>query len=115
MQHVTPPTALPPRVLERDDVRNALVARDFGTVFRLARKWGGISYNQLAEACGIKSERVGTIARGDARITSLAKIEEIADALRIPGGMIGLAPRPWEAPTSSSVTAPALRPPATSG
>ncbi|MET7934416.1 tetratricopeptide repeat protein [Streptomyces sp. NPDC005322] len=115
MQYVTPPTALPPRVLERDDVRGALAERDFGTVFRLARKWGGISYNQLGEACGIKSERVGTIARGDARITSLAKIEEIADALRIPGGMMGLAPRPWEASSASSVTSPALRRPSTSG
>ncbi|MDX3231264.1 helix-turn-helix transcriptional regulator [Streptomyces sp. ME19-01-6] len=102
-------------MLERDDVRSALTARDFGTVFRLARKWGGISYNQIAEACGIKPERVGTIARGDARITSLAKIEEIADALRILGGMIGLAPRPWESPSTSSMAAPALRPPATSG
>ncbi|WP_432010598.1 helix-turn-helix domain-containing protein [Streptomyces cucumeris] len=112
---MTSPTALPPRVLERDDVRAALAERDFGTVFRLARKWGGISYNQLAEACGIKAERVGTVARGDARITSLAKIEEIADALRIPGGMIGLAPRPWEAPSAPTCTTPALRHPAMSG
>ncbi|WP_421110402.1 tetratricopeptide repeat protein [Streptomyces sp. NEAU-S77] len=112
---MTPPTALPPRVLERDDVRSALAERDFGTVFRLARKWGGISYNQIGEACGIKSERVGTVARGDARITSLAKIEEIADALRIPGAMIGLAARPWEASPAPSAAAPALRRPDTSG
>ncbi|MFD7506770.1 tetratricopeptide repeat protein [Streptomyces sp. NPDC059850] len=112
---MTPPTALPPRVLERDDVRSALAVRDFGTVFRLARKWGGISYNQIGEACGIKSERVGTVARGDARITSLAKIEEIADALRIPGAMIGLAARPWETSPAPSAAPPALRHPDASG
>ncbi|MEU3603698.1 helix-turn-helix domain-containing protein [Streptomyces sp. NPDC006798] len=102
---MNPATALPPHVLERDDVRAALSIRDFGAVFRLARKWGGISYNRLAEACGIKADRVGVIARGEARITSLAKVEEIADALRIPGGMLGLAPRPWE---SSAAPAPSF-------
>ncbi|MDJ0347662.1 helix-turn-helix transcriptional regulator [Streptomyces sp. H10-C2] len=111
MHHVTPPTTLPPRVLERDDVRQALSARDFGTVFLLARQWGGISYNQIAEACGIKPERVGTLARGDTRITSIAKIEEIADALRIPGHMIGLAPRPWEMTSLRNTPVPALRQP----
>ncbi|MEW1545891.1 tetratricopeptide repeat protein [Streptomyces tsukubensis] len=106
-----PPTTLPPHVLERDDVRAALSVRDFGTVFRLTRKWGGISYNRLAEACGIKPERVGVIARGDARIMSLAKIEEIADALRIPGSMIGLAPRPWETSAVPMTAFSALRHP----
>ncbi|MEC4016652.1 helix-turn-helix transcriptional regulator [Streptomyces sp. H27-D2] len=98
-------------MLEREDVRQALSRRDFGTVFRIARQWGGISYNQLAEACGIKPERVGTMARGRGEITSLAKFEEISDALRIPGNMIGLASRPWETASTPRVTTPALRQP----
>ncbi|MEU3460615.1 helix-turn-helix transcriptional regulator [Streptomyces sp. NPDC006733] len=115
MHNVTPPPTLPPRVLEREDVRQALSTRDFGRVFLLARQWGGISYNQIAEACGIKPERVGTLARGDTRITSIAKIEEIADALRIPGHMIGLASRPWETASPLAVPAPVVGQPASWG
>ncbi|MDT3400614.1 tetratricopeptide repeat protein [Streptomyces sp. B1866] len=107
-------------MLEREDVRAALVRHDFGTVFFLARKWGGISFSRLAEACDIKPERVGRIARGDSRITSIEKIEWIADALRIPGHLLRLAPRPWEddafasaratAAASAALSVPTTRP-----
>jgi transcriptional regulator with XRE-family HTH domain len=92
-----PPTALPPHVLDRPDVRDAIQRHDFGAVFVLARKWAGISYSKIAEACGIKPERVGTLARGEGSITTYDKITQIADALRIPGRMLGLAPRDWGA------------------
>lgn len=91
-----PATALPPHVLERADVREAIARHDFGSVFALARKWAGISYSKIAEACGIKPERVGMLARGEGRITSYEKIACIADAMLIPGHMLGLAPRLWE-------------------
>src|SRR2546429_1359034 len=91
-----PATALPAHVLERADMRDAISRHDFGTVFVLARKWAGISYSKIAEACGIKPERVGTLARGEGSITTYEKITRIADALRIPGHMLGLAPRSWE-------------------
>ncbi|GAA4996475.1 hypothetical protein GCM10023205_82140 [Yinghuangia aomiensis] len=55
------PTAVPPHVLERADVRMALAAHDFGTAFHLFRKWGGISFRRLADACGIKPDRLGQI------------------------------------------------------
>ncbi|WP_406295783.1 helix-turn-helix domain-containing protein [Embleya sp. NBC_00888] len=101
------PAALPREVLDRDDVRQALRDHDFGTVFRLARKYGGISYQKIADACDIKPERVGTLARGEGRITTVEKIRQIADALRVPGLMIGIAPREWE----SKSDAPRLEPP----
>jgi transcriptional regulator with XRE-family HTH domain len=92
----TPATALPAHVLERPDMRDAIARHDFGTVFALARKWAGISYSKIAEACGIKPERVGTLARGEGSITSYEKIARIADAMLIPGHMLGLSPRIWE-------------------
>jgi len=92
-----PPTALPRTLLERPDMRAALAAHDFGTVFFLARAEAGISYSAIAAACGIKPERVGTLAKGHGSITTFEKIVRIADAFRIPGHMVGLAPRPWEA------------------
>ncbi|MYS79854.1 hypothetical protein [Embleya scabrispora] len=90
------PAALPSRFLERDDARQAITDHDFGTVFALARKYAGISFQKIADACEIKPERVGALARGVGRITSHAKFEQIADGLRIPGAMMGLAPRDWE-------------------
>ncbi|MDF3144175.1 hypothetical protein PBV88_23540, partial [Streptomyces sp. T21Q-yed] len=44
----------------------------------------------------MRSERVSKIARGEATVTSLDTIERVADALRIPGALLGLAARPWE-------------------
>ncbi|MGW7361107.1 XRE family transcriptional regulator [Streptomyces sp. NPDC054802] len=99
------PTALPAYVLGRADVQAALARHDFGQVFKLARQWGGISFLRIADACDIKPERVGKLARGDGAITTYEKIAYIADALGIPGHMIGMAPRPWERasmPTASS-------------
>lgn len=91
-----PPTALPRELLQRPDMRAALATHDFGTVFLLARAEGGISYSLIATECGIKPERVGTLAKGRGSVTTFEKVVRIADALRIPGHMVGLAPRPWE-------------------
>lgn len=91
-----PPTALPRDLLTDEEMQRALCSHDFGTVFRLARERAGISYSKIATECDIKPERVGALARGRGRISTFAKVVEIADALRIPGDMVGLAPRPWE-------------------
>ena len=92
-----PPTALPRELLHDDDVQRALAGHDFGVIFRIARDRAGISYSRIAAECDIKPERVGTLARGRGRITSFEKVVQIADALRVPGSLVGLAPRPWEA------------------
>ncbi|UWE07687.1 helix-turn-helix domain-containing protein [Actinacidiphila bryophytorum] len=91
-----PATALPRAIVERADMQAAITAHDFGTVFRLARELAGISYSKIAAECGIKPERVGSLARGRGSVTSFEKVTCIADALRIPGHMLGLTPRPWE-------------------
>ncbi|MGW3110570.1 XRE family transcriptional regulator [Streptomyces sp. NPDC001091] len=101
-----PPTALPPALLELPEVVHALREHDFGAVFRLARQEAQISYSKIAAECGIKPERVGTLARGHGRVESYEKIAAIADALRIPGHLVGLAPRPWE---STADAAPGRR------
>jgi transcriptional regulator with XRE-family HTH domain len=94
--------AIPPEILKRPDIRGAIARHDFGEAFALARKWAGISYSRIAEACGIKPERVGTLARGTGTITTYEKIAAIADGMRIPGHMLGLAPRPWESAGNTS-------------
>ncbi|MET9520635.1 helix-turn-helix transcriptional regulator [Streptomyces sp. NPDC002994] len=96
MTAYNPPTALPRNLLERSDVRTAIAAHDFGTVFRIARSEAGISYSKIAAECGIKPERVGSLARGVGSVTTFDKVVQIADALRIPGHMLGLMCREWE-------------------
>ncbi|MGW5212918.1 helix-turn-helix domain-containing protein [Streptomyces sp. NPDC004051] len=99
-----PPTALPPGLLDDEETQRSLAAHDFGTVFRLARERAGISYSRIAAECDIKPERVGSLARGNGRITTFDKVVQIADALRVPGHMVGLAPRPWETGDSPAHT-----------
>ncbi|WP_409236079.1 tetratricopeptide repeat protein [Streptomyces sp. PA5.6] len=110
------PAALPPHVVERADVRAAIANHDFGEVFRLARLHGQISYAKIAEAIGYKREHVGKMARPDndgtrarPRITQHRKILEVVDALRIPGHLAGLTPRPWELERGTSAS-PSLDP-----
>jgi tetratricopeptide (TPR) repeat protein len=103
MRSYLPTAALPPHVLERRDVCEALARHDFGRVFALARKWGGISFSKIAESTGIKPERVGSLAKGRGSITTYSKITEIADGLRIPGHLLGLTARPWERTDGASL------------
>ncbi|MFD8386161.1 hypothetical protein ACFV2X_47975 [Streptomyces sp. NPDC059679] len=99
MRYPPSPAALPSGLLDDPRMRRAVAGRDFGVVFALAHD-AGISYNKIAEACGLKAERVGKMARGTGEITTLAAIERVADGLRIPGRHLGLAPRPWEGDTA---------------
>ncbi|MFF4139038.1 hypothetical protein ACFY1B_48360 [Streptomyces mirabilis] len=69
--------------------------RDFTLVFAMAHD-AGISYNRIAEACALKSERVRQIARGTTAVTALATVERIAGGLRFPRALLGLAAQPWE-------------------
>jgi hypothetical protein len=93
----TTPGPLAPEVLDRDDIRRALAEHDFAAVFTLAKKWGGLSQNRIAVACQLTPGKVSTIISGSQRITSFEVIRRIADGLRIPGHLLGLASRPWEA------------------
>ncbi|MCI3223969.1 helix-turn-helix transcriptional regulator [Streptomyces sp. NP-1717] len=92
----TTPGPLAPDVLDRADVRAALAEHDFAAVFTLIKKWGGLSQNRIASACQLTPGKVSTIISGSQRVTSFDVVRRIADGLRVPGHMLGLAPRPWE-------------------
>ncbi|MFF8601863.1 helix-turn-helix domain-containing protein [Streptomyces sp. NPDC015232] len=89
------PAQIPDRLLGDAGFLNAVQRRDFTAVFATAHE-AGISFNKIAEACGMKTERVSRIARGEATVTALDTVERVADGLRIPGALLGLAARPWE-------------------
>ncbi|WP_282700056.1 helix-turn-helix domain-containing protein [Streptomyces sp. CC219B] len=103
----TNPGPLAPEVLERDDLRRALAEHDFSAAFSLIKKWGGLSQNRIAAACQLTPGKVSTIISGQQQVTSFDVICRIADGLRIPGRMVGLADRSWEAkPASPPVDPP---------
>jgi len=87
--------ALPRHLLTEPEVRQALAQRNFTVVFTAAQR-AQLSFNAIADAIGIKADRVSKIARGIGEITGIETVERIADGLRIPGEMLGLATRPWE-------------------
>ncbi|MGW0993548.1 helix-turn-helix domain-containing protein [Streptomyces sp. NPDC002523] len=92
----TTPGPLAPDVLDRDDLKRALAEHDFAAAFTLIKKWGGLSQNRIAAACQLTPGKVSTIISGQQQVTSFDVICRIADGLRIPGRMVGLAERPWE-------------------
>lgn len=87
-----------PELLARPEMREALRKHDFGTAFRLMKKYDGASQDRIASPVeGLDQSRVSKVTTGNDRISSFDLIERIADGLRIPGALLGLAARPWEA------------------
>ncbi|MFF2927615.1 helix-turn-helix domain-containing protein [Streptomyces celluloflavus] len=106
--NATTPGMLDHDVLEREDLRRALAEHDFAAAFALIKKYGGLSQNRIASACHLTPGKVSTIISGRQQVTSFDVIRRISDGLRIPGHLLGLAPRPWE--TRQSEQGPSWRP-----
>lgn len=84
-------------LLDRRDFRQALRSRDFGMAFRLLRQHQGTTQAQIAAATGLTQGRVSKLMSDlQMRVMHIDVIERIADGLRIPGVMVGLAARSWE-------------------
>lgn len=96
---MTEPTAvagLPTRLLADPEMIAACAARDFTKVFGLAKARGGFHISRIARQCELTPSRVGEVISGRRTITNMSVIERVADGLRVPGHMLGLAPRDWE-------------------
>ncbi|WP_282202020.1 hypothetical protein [Kitasatospora fiedleri] len=89
-------SGLPSRLLADPEMVTACAERDFTTIFRLAKAKGGYHASRIARACELTPSRVGEVMAGRREITNMTVIERIADGLRIPGHMVGLAPQAWE-------------------
>ncbi|WP_369260148.1 helix-turn-helix domain-containing protein [Streptomyces sp. R35] len=82
--------------------------RDFTRVFHLVKTKAGIYPSRVAALCGMTPSRVGEIMAGRRSLAHIDVIERVADGLRIPGAMLGLAHRPWEIPAPAHVRERAL-------
>lgn len=88
--------ALPADLLASAAWQEACRARDFARIFRLVKGKAGIYPSRIAALCGMTPSRVGEIMAGRRGLAHIDVIERVADGLRIPGAMLGLAHRPWE-------------------
>ncbi|WP_329401668.1 helix-turn-helix domain-containing protein [Streptomyces melanogenes] len=93
-----PHRELPAELLASPEWQEACRRRDFASVFRLAKAKAGIYPSRIASLCGMTPSRVGEIMAGRRSLAHIDVIERVADGLRIPGAMLGLAHRPWEIP-----------------
>ncbi|MFF4221936.1 hypothetical protein ACFYZH_03605 [Streptomyces abikoensis] len=89
------PEGFPARLLSSAEMIDACRSRDFSTIFRLAKR-AGIYPALIASRCGMTPSRAGEILKGQRQVIKMSVVEEIADGLRIPGHMLGLARREWE-------------------
>ncbi|MHA4816636.1 hypothetical protein ACXZ65_20010 [Streptomyces aculeolatus] len=95
MPEFDPPQQLPPRMLNDAEMIRACRERDFARVFRLVKR-AGIYPALIARRCELTPSRVGEVVQGQRVIKEMRVVERIADGLRIPGHMLGLARRDWE-------------------
>jgi tetratricopeptide (TPR) repeat protein len=87
---------VPNELLAEPLFRRACRERDFARIFQLVKARSGIYPSQIARWCELTPSRVGEIMAGRRRLAHIDVIERVADGLRIPGALLGLAHRPWE-------------------
>jgi tetratricopeptide (TPR) repeat protein len=92
-----PSDFLPDTVLQRSDFISACEDRDLGGIFRIAKKWAGFTASHLCRRCEMSVSRVNDYAKGHTQAQSLNVFRRVSDGLHIPGAMLGLERRPWEA------------------
>lgn len=85
-------------VLADPQVIAVCTSRRVGVLFGLARRYAGLGPARIAHLTGLSTSRVSEYMQGQREVTSITVIERVADGLRIPGHMLGLAARPWETP-----------------
>ncbi|MFE7133571.1 hypothetical protein ACFVIM_22205 [Streptomyces sp. NPDC057638] len=95
---------LPTKLLADPRMIDACRARDFAVVFKLAKTYAGIYPSMIARLCDLTPSRVGEVMSGRRQLVHMDVIERVADGLRIPGCMLGLATRPWEMPTTAAAS-----------
>ena len=100
------PPELPAGLLTHPEMIRACRVRDFAAVFKLVKTRAGIYPSMIARRCELTPSRVGEVMSGRRQLLHMDVIERIADGLRIPGHMLGLARREWETPVGLGVAVP---------
>lgn len=87
---------LPDTAWKKQEVRDAVSARDIPALLRLVQQYTGVSQGRLASALGMAQGRVNEIINRRREVTTFDVIERIATGLEMPDDvrmLFGLAPR----------------------
>lgn len=102
------PIALSDLSWQNTEIRNALRARDMGSLFRYVQHHSGASQARIAVATGMTQGRVNELINRRREVSRLDVFERIADGLGMPDDarrLLGLAPqrenRPGALPSTS--------------
>lgn len=86
---------LPAWAWQRAEVRQALVERDIGAVFRAVQQYTGVGQASIASAVAMTQGRVNEVINGRRALSRLDVYERVADGLTMPDDarrLLGLAP-----------------------
>ncbi|MGH3935064.1 MAG: helix-turn-helix domain-containing protein, partial [Pseudonocardiaceae bacterium] len=84
-----PRRELPVGFYFQEPLASALLAYDFGTVFRRIRAQTGWSQQTLADLVGLDQARISAIERGVRRLRDVALVAQVATGLCIPPAVLG--------------------------
>jgi hypothetical protein len=86
----------------------ALSERDMGAVIRIFRRWTGASQTDISVLTGVPQPDVSDLERGARHVTAMELFERLADGLRIPRPLLGLAERQPDTSPQQRVATEAL-------
>jgi len=104
------PLRLPADSWSREHVRSALRVRDISSLFRLLKKYAGVSQTQIGFAVGLEQGYVSKIMNGHRSVVAIDVLDRIAVGCGMPDAcrmLLGLAPRgtAWRTDIAPSDTA----------
>jgi len=99
-----PPDGLPHDVLARPDFIAACKSRKLGQILGIAQKWGGTGFtvSHIARRCEMTVSQVQDYIKRGRQAHSIEIFERVADGIHIPGHMLGVTRRAWEAEDAGS-------------
>lgn len=91
---VQPARPVPPRVWALQDVRDALLHKDFGRLCQLVRKYGHLRQEDMALLTGLSQAFLSMLESGQRRLTNIDRIIVLLDGLNAPVDIAGPMLRP---------------------
>lgn len=91
---VQPARPVPPHVWARQDVRDALLHKDFGRLCQLVREYGHLRQEDMALLTGLSQAFLSMLESGQRRLTNIDRIIVLLDGLNAPVDITGPMLRP---------------------
>ncbi|MEU6099047.1 helix-turn-helix transcriptional regulator [Streptomyces sp. NPDC047079] len=91
---VEPARPVPPQVWARQDVRDALLHKDFGRLCQLVREYGHLRQEDMALLTGLSQAFLSMLESGQRRVTNIDRIIVLLDGLNAPVDITGPMLRP---------------------